>query len=52
MFFKCLGSRHIQKEIKIQQCIQRTPVNLISLVQEKNIIISGGLSDYPVTMYY
>ena len=29
--------------------IQRTPVYLIGLVQEKNIIISG-LSDYPVTI--
>ena len=28
-----------------------TPVNLIGLVQEKNIIISG-LSDYPVTIFY
>ena len=28
-----------------------TPVNLIGLVQEKDIIISG-LSDYPVTMFY
>ena len=31
--------------------VQRTPVNLIGLVQEKNIIISG-LSDYPVTIFY
>ena len=31
--------------------IQMTPVNLIGLVQEKNIIISG-LSDYPVTIFY
>ena len=30
--------------------LQRTPINLIGLVQEKNIIISG-LSDYPVTMF-
>ena len=28
-----------------------TSVNLIGLVQEKNIIISG-LSDYPVTIFY
>ena len=28
-----------------------TPVNLIGLVQVKNIIISG-LSDYPVTIFY
>ena len=31
--------------------IQRTPVNLIGLVLEKNIIISR-LSDYPVTIYH
>ena len=31
--------------------LQMTPVNLIGLVQEKNIIISG-LSDYPVTIFY
>ena len=31
--------------------IQRTPVNLIGLAQEKNIKISG-LSDYPVTIFY
>ena len=30
--------------------LQRTPVNLICLVQEKNIIISG-LSDYPVLCF-
>ena len=29
--------------------VQSTPVNLIGLVQEKNIIISG-LPDYPVTI--
>ena len=28
-----------------------TPVNLIGLVQEKNIIISG-LSYYPITIFY
>ena len=28
-----------------------TPVNLIGLMQEKNIIISG-LSDYQVTIFY
>ena len=30
--------------------VQRTPVNLIGLVQEKNIV--SGLSDYPVTISY
>ena len=36
------------KDINI---IQRTPVNLIGLVQEKNVII-GVLSDYRVTISY
>ena len=31
--------------------VQGTPVILIGLVQEKNIIISA-LSDYPVTIFY
>ena len=31
--------------------VQRTPVNLIGLVREKNITISG-LSDYPVDLFY
>ena len=31
--------------------VQRTLVNLIGLVQEKYIIISG-LSEYPVTIFY
>ena len=30
---------------------QRTPINLIGLVQEKNIILSG-LSDYPVPIFH
>ena len=33
------------------QYIQRTPVNLIGLVQERNIVKSG-LSYYPVTIFY
>ena len=35
----------------INPTLQRTPVNLIGFVQEKNIIIRG-LSDYPVTIFY
>ena len=46
-----LENREAVIVIVVNIMIQRTPVNLIGLVQDKNIIISG-LSYYPVTIYY
>ena len=44
-------SEHVHVKEIINLLVRRTPVNLIGIVQEINIIIRG-LSDYPDTIFY